>query len=137
MTGRKTSESYFAVSSIQSPVCGLSSGRYAQGAKRYTQHLLPYTLFSAFRAYSLEPEILALDSFTLDFRLLAAYCFLVLALDSQLLPLNSQRLAQSVYTLPPVPYTLFSSWRALPRGISFPQKRYLFIHGILSWGKPR
>jgi len=34
------------------------------------------------------------------------------------------------------------TWRALrlcgsPRGISFPQKRYLFIHGIISRGEPR
>ncbi len=60
MTGRKTSESYFAFSGLQSPVCGPRSP-------------------------------------------VSALCFL----------LGSQRLAQSVYTLPPIPYTLLSSWPPL------------------------
>ncbi len=42
MTGRKTSESYFAISSLQSPVCGPRSSVSALGAKRV--HPTPYTL---------------------------------------------------------------------------------------------
>ena len=39
-------------------------------------------------------------------------------------------------------FLFLRTWRPLrlcgsPRGISFPQKRYLFIHGIISRGEPR
>ena len=58
MTGRKTSESYFAISSLQSPVCGpwspvsalcflLGSQRFAQSALR--KACTPYPLFSIWR----------------------------------------------------------------------------------------
>ena len=44
MTGRLTSESYFAISSLQSPVRGLDSLRFALCA--YPLHPIPYTLSS-------------------------------------------------------------------------------------------
>ena len=84
MTGRKTSESYFAISSLQSPVCGLDAMRMALGAKR--AHHTPNTLYPS--------------------------STWLLALDSRLSTLYSQRLAHSALRKASTPYTLSSAFRA-------------------------
>ncbi len=83
MTGRKTSESHFAISSLQFPVCDPRSP-------------------------------------------VSALCFL----------LGSQRLAQSVYTLPPKPYALFSSWRPLPRGIALQANNSILVESVFHGARP-
>ena len=104
MTGRMTSESYFAISSLQSPVRGLCAGRYAHGALRTALSVLAF----------LPPTPITLSS------------NLLLALDSQLWTLNTIFSAASC-PLPAVSCFQYSSLTQPAQGLfQYPLQGPLF-----------